>query len=583
MKTEVRVPDIGDFKDVPIIDVAVKVGDTVQKEDPLITLESDKAAMDVPSPYDGVITALDVKVGDKVSEGSLILTMDTKEASQDAPSAVMVNDASAAAPAAPTPAAQPSGPADYDVDTLVLGSGPGGYTAAFRAADLGQRVALVERHERLGGVCLNVGCIPSKAYLHAAKLITEAQEMQAHGVKFGDPALDIDALREWKDAVVQRLTGGLSMLAKQRKIQVVHGVGTFESPHTLLVLTSEGQKRIQFKNAIIACGSRPSKLPGLPYTDQRLMDSTDALRMRDVPNRLLIIGGGVIGLEMACVYDALGSKVTVVEYADGLIPGADRDIIKPLLARISKRYQAIYTKTKVTRLDPTPEGLVAHYESADPSVTAPKPEVFDRVLLAVGRTPNGKDIQAEAAGVYVDERGFIPVNKQQKTNVDHIYAIGDVVGNPMLAHKASCEGKIAAEVISGEDVEFDAQIPSVAYTDPEVAWVGLTETEAKKQGIQIEKASFPWAASGRALTLGRSEGSTKLIFDPVTHRLLGGAIVGAHAGELLGEVCLGVEMGANAEDISLTIHAHPTLSETVMFAAEMAEGTITDLYVPKKK
>ena len=584
MTIEVKVPDIGDFKDVPVIDILVKVGDSVKADESLLTLESDKAAMDIPSPVSGKVAEILVKTGDKVSEGTLIMKFEGAASQPAAAPEKAVAPAQAAPAAASAPKAQTAaGNADIVTETLVLGAGPGGYTAAFRAADLGQKVALVERYDKLGGVCLNVGCIPSKALLHAAKVITEADEMATHGVTFGKPDISIDKLRKWKESVISKLTGGLKALAKQRKVEVVCGVGRFESPTTMLVDTAEGTKRIQFKQAIIASGSKVAKIPGFPYDDPRLIDSTGALELADVPKRLLVIGGGIIGLEMACVYDALGAKVTVVEFADGLIPAADRDIIKPLQRRAAKRYEAIYTKTKVAKLEAKPEGLLATFESADPSKKAPDPQLFDKVLLSVGRTPNGNDINAQAAGIIVNEKGFIPVDKQQRTNVPNIYAIGDVVGNPMLAHKAVYEGKIAAEVISGEQSMFDAQIPSVAYTDPEIAWIGITEEEAAQQGIEIEKASFPWVASGRALSIARDEGITKLLFDKKSKRLLGGAIVGTNAGELLGELGLAIEMGANAEDIAMTIHAHPTLSETAAFAAEMVEGTITDLYMPKKK
>ena len=464
---------------------------------------------------------------------------------------------------------------------MVLGAGPGGYTAAFRAADLGQRVVLVERYPVLGGVCLNVGCIPSKALLHAAKVITEAEEMSHFGITMSKPHIDINALRGWKESVIKKLTGGLTGLAKARKVQTVQGKGTFTSPNTVTVETPEGNKTIAFKNAIIAAGSSVTRIPGFPYDDPRLVDSTGALELRQIPKRMLVIGGGIIGLEMACVYDALGSKVTVVEFADGLIPAADRDMVKPLHKRIEKRYEAIYLKTKVTRLEARANGLLAVFEGEQAPV---EPQLYDMVLLAVGRRPNGKDIAAEKAGVIVNDRGFIPVDKQQKTNVPHIYAIGDICGDPMLAHKATNEAKIAAEVIAGHKVAFDAlTIPSVAYTDPEIAWMGVTETEAKAKGIPFEKASFPWAASGRALAMAREEGVTKLLWDPTTKRIIGAGIVGVNAGELLAETVLAMEMGADLEDLALTVHAHPTLSETPMFAAEMGLGSITDLYIPAKK
>jgi dihydrolipoamide dehydrogenase len=468
---------------------------------------------------------------------------------------------------------------DIDAEVVVLGSGPGGYTAAFRAADLGKRVALVERYPTLGGVCLNVGCIPSKALLHAARVIAEAEEMSHFGVQFTGPTVDVGKLRGWKESVVGRLTKGLAALAKQRKVQVVTGLGKFLGPRLLEVQTAQGKKTLSFDHAIIAAGSQAAKIPGFPYDDTRLMDSTSALELDEIPKRLLVIGGGIIGLEMACVYDALGSKVTVVELLDGLIPGADRDVIKPLHNRIAKRYEAIHLKTKVAKLESLPEGVRATFEGE----RAPAPQVYERVLLAVGRQPNGKAIGAEAAGVIVSERGFISVDRQMRTNVPHIFAIGDIVGEPMLAHKATHEGKLAAEVAAGHQTAFDARaIPSVAYTDPEVAWMGLTETMAKAQGREVEKAVFPWAASGRALATGRDEGLTKLLFDKGTRRLLGAAMVGPNAGELIAETVLALEMGAEAEDIGLTIHPHPTLSETVFFAAEIAAGTITDLHLPKR-
>ncbi|MFN0316578.1 MAG: dihydrolipoyl dehydrogenase [Burkholderiales bacterium] len=585
---EVKVPDIGDYKDVPVIEVFVKPGDVVKAEDSLVTLESDKATMDVPSPADGVVKEVKVKLGDKLAEGSLILLLET---ASDKAATLATTATAPASPSSPLPppSSQPTTPnsspltphaqADLHAQVLVLGSGPGGYTAAFRAADLGKQVVLVERWPSLGGVCLNVGCIPSKALLHSARVIAEAEEMSHFGVKFGAPQVDLNALRGWKDNVVSRLTKGLAGLAKQRKVQVVQGSGRFISSHMLEVDTAEGKKKISFDNAIIAAGSEPARIPGFPYDDERLMDSTGALALKDTPKRLLVIGGGIIGLEMATVYHSLGSKVTVVELLDGLIPGADRDIIKPLHNRVAKRYEAILLKTKVAKLESVKEGIRATFEGEG----APAPQVYDRVLLSVGRRPNGKTINAEAAGVEVTDRGFIPVDKQLHTNVPHIFAIGDIVGEPMLAHKASHEGKTAAEVIAGHKVAFDARtIPSVAYTDPEVAWMGLTETAAKAQGIEYERAAFPWAASGRALTTGRDEGMTKLLFDKNTKRLLGAAIVGPNAGELISETVLALEMGAEAGDIGLTIHPHPTLSETIFFAAEIAEGSITDLYMPKR-
>lgn len=577
---EIKVPDIGDFKEVEVIELLVKPGDTIKPEQSLITVESDKASMEIPSSHGGVVKELKLKIGDKVAEGSLILMLETSDsAAVAAPAASAPAPAPVAAQAAPT-ASSFAGKADIECDTLVLGAGPGGYTAAFRAADLGQKVVLVERFAKLGGVCLNVGCIPSKALLHAAKVITEAEEMAHFGVKMSAPQIELDVLRGWKDGIIGKLTGGLSGLAKARKVQVVQGKASFSSPQTLTVETAEGSKVIAFRHAVIAAGSSVSTIPGFPMDDPRLIDSTGALELRQIPKRMLVIGGGIIGLEMACVYDALGSKVTVVEFADGLIPAADRDMVKPLQKRIEKRYEAIYLKTKVTKLEARADGLLATFEGD----TAPaEPQLYDMVLLAVGRRPNGREIGADKAGVMVNERGFIPVDRQQRTNVPHIFAIGDICGDPMLAHKATNEAKVAAEVIAGHKVEFDAMtIPSVAYTDPEIAWMGLTETEAKAKGVPYEKASFPWAASGRALAMGRDDGVTKLLWDPQTKRIIGAGIVGVNAGELLAETVLAMEMGADLEDLALTVHAHPTLSETPMFAAEMGLGSITDLYIPKK-
>jgi len=600
---EIKVPDIGDFKEVEVIELLVKPGDTVQLEQSLITVESDKASMEIPSSAAGVVKSLLVKIGDKVSEGSSILVLESVEsvASVSAPavstptsiSAALTSSPPSAAAVAPIPSASPaanviaptassfSGSADIECDTLVIGAGPGGYTAAFRAADLGQKVVLVERYPTLGGVCLNVGCIPSKALLHAAKVITEADEMSHFGIKLGKPEIDLNSLRGWKESVIKKLTGGLSGLAKARKVQVVQGKGAFTSSNSLSVETAEGTKTIAFKNAIIAAGSSVVKIPGFPYDDPRLVDSTGALELRQIPKRMLVIGGGIIGLEMACVYDALGSKVSVVEFADGLIPAADRDIVKPLQKRIEKRYEAIMLKTKVTKLEARANGLLASFEGDHAPA---EPQLYDMVLLAVGRRPNGKEIAADKAGVIVNERGFIPVDRQQRTNVPNIFAIGDICGDPMLAHKATNEAKVAAEVIAGHKVAFDAMtIPSVAYTDPEIAWMGITEAEAKAKGIPFEKANFPWAASGRALAMGRDDGMTKLLWDPTTKRIIGAGIVGVNAGELLAETVLAMEMGADLEDLALTVHAHPTLSETPMFAAEMGLGSITDLYIPAKK
>jgi dihydrolipoamide dehydrogenase len=581
---EIKVPDIGGFKDVAVIDILVSPGESIAKDASLITVESDKAAMDIPCSQAGVIEKLLVKVGDKVSEGTPLLMLSLPG---DAPAAEIKPDVAASTPApaavpapppaATTPAAMPAG--DLHVEVLVLGAGPGGYTAAFRAADLGKQVVLVERYPDLGGVCLNVGCIPSKALLHAAKLITETEEMAEHGVSFGKPKVDLDTLRNWKAKdVVAKLTGGLGALAKQRKVTVVQGVAKFTGPNSLEVATAEGTKTISFNNAIIAAGSQAIKLPFQP-DDERVMDSTGALALADVPKRMLVIGGGIIGLEMGTVYDALGSQVTIVELGGQLIPGCDADLVRPLAKRMEKRFAKILLNTGVTGMEAKKDGIQVTLKAGDSSET----QIFDRVLVAIGRRPNGKTIGAEAAGVTVDERGFIAVDKQMRTNVPHIFAIGDIVGQPMLAHKAVHEGKIAAEVIAGHKVEFQALvIPSVAYTDPEVAWAGMTEIEAKTKGIEIEKGAFPWVASGRALSLGRTEGMTKLIMDKETGQVIGAGIVGSHAGELLAEAVLAIEMGATAEDIGLTIHAHPTLSETICFAAEMAEGTITDLLPPRK-
>ena len=559
---EVRVPDIGDFADVPVIEVLVAPGDTVAVEDPLITLESDKATMEVPSPIAGTVGQLAVQVGDKVSEGSLILTL---EPAGDGAGPAAEPAAAAAAPAPAAPPSEPAPEADIRAQVVVLGSGPGGYTAAFRAADLGLDTVLVERYPTLGGVCLNVGCIPSKALLHVARVIAEGEDAAEQGIRFGRPEIDLDGVRGFRDGAVKRLTGGLAGLAKQRKVRVVEGSGRFTGPHTLDV---DGTT-IAFDHCIIAVGSSAARLPGFP-DDPRIMTSTGALALSDVPERLLVVGGGIIGLEMATVYDALGSRVTVVELLDQLIPGCDPDLVKPLHTRISKRYEAIHLGTSVERVEAGDDGLVAHFNG-----TA---ERYDWILVAVGRRPNGATIAAEAAGVQVDERGFIRVDAQMRTNVAHIHAIGDVVGEPMLAHKATHEGKVAAEAIAGHAVAFDVRaIPSVAYTDPEVAWMGLTETEAKAHGVDVETAVFPWAASGRALTIGRSDGLTKLIVEPESRRLLGAGMVGVNAGELVAETVHALEMGADAEDIGLTIHPHPTLSETLGMAAEVATGTITDL------
>jgi dihydrolipoamide dehydrogenase len=573
-KIEVAVPDIGDFDAVPVIEVHVSAGDIVAVDDPLITLESDKATMDVPAPAAGTVVEVKVKVGDTVSTEHPILELRTSEAPP--------TEEQAAAPT-PSPAARPpmTERGDVHAEVLVFGAGPGGYSAAFRAADLGMKVVLVDRGERLGGVCLNVGCIPSKALLHAAKVIAETKEMAANGLSFAEPQIDIDKLRGWKEGVVKRLTGGLAGLAKQRKVEVVRGTGVFTSMNQVQVTADDGSvKTVSFEQAIIAAGSEAVSLPFIPNDDPRVIDSTGALELDDVPQRLLVLGGGIIGLEMATVYSELGAQITVVELMDQLIPGADKDIVTPLTKRITKQYQNIYLKTKVTAVEAADDGLRVRFEGAG----APETETFDKVLVAVGRRPNGRAIGAENAGVRVDEHGYIQVDKQQRTNVPHIFAIGDIVGQPMLAHKATHEGKVAAEVAAGKTSFFDAKvIPSVAYTDPEVAWAGVTENEAKAAGVKYGKGVFPWAASGRSLSLGRDEGITKVLFDESTDRIIGCGIVGPNAGDLIAEAAIAIEMGADAADIGLTIHPHPTLSETIGMAAEAFEGTITDLYLPKKK
>ena len=584
---EVKVPDIGSFKDVEIIEVLVDVGFQIEPEESLITIESDKASMEIPSPLAGTVKQMLVKVGDRVSEGSPILQLEVREKTapsfQLSPAAGGGAGNSSSMPSAFPSAIGKEGRVEIptiETEVVVLGSGPGGYTAAFRAADLGKKVVLVERYANIGGVCLNVGCIPSKALLHTAEIITEAKTFAQHGVRFGEPEIDLDTLRDYKNGVVGKLTTGLKGLAKQRKVQIVQGYGRFTSAYTLEVEAADGSKQsIKFANCIIAAGSSVTKLPFVPWDDARVMDSTDALELPEIPKRLLVIGGGIIGLEMATVYHALGASVSVVELSPGLMPGADRDLVKPLYNRIKGLYEVIYLNTKVTAITPTPEGLVCRFEGQG----APAQDTFDRVLVAIGRSPNGKLIEAGKAGVFVDTRGFIPVDKQMRTNVPHIFAIGDIVGQPMLAHKATHEGKVAAEVIAGHKAYFDAKtIPSVAYTDPEVAWMGKTEEQCKAEGIAYEKGAFPWAASGRSLSIGRSEGLTKVLFDKETHQLIGAGMVGPKAGELIAEAVLALELGADATDIALTIHPHPTLSETFNFAAEVAEGTCTDIYAPKK-
>ncbi|MGC1547275.1 MAG: dihydrolipoyl dehydrogenase [Rhodanobacter sp.] len=606
---EIKVPDIGGHDNVPVIEVLVKAGDSVAKDQSLITLESDKATMEIPSSAAGVIKELKVKVGDELSEGAVIAILEADIASPSplrgegrgegttSPSAISSSGATSNAPASTRPspqsspqkgeeakapqAASSSGKAaDIECKLVVLGSGPGGYTAAFRASDLGVDTVLVERYASLGGVCLNVGCIPSKALLHAAAVIDEAEAMAAHGVSFGAPKIDIDKLRGFKNKVVGQLTGGLASMAKQRKVRTVEGTGTFVSPHELEVQTKDGTKLIRFEYAIIAAGSQSVKLPAFPWDDERIVDSTGALELKDVPKKLLVVGGGIIGLEMATVYGALGSEVTVVEFMDQIIPGADADLIKPLAKRLGGKLKGVHLKTKVVDAKATKKGIEVSYEGE----SIPETSLFDRVLVSVGRSPNGGKIGADKAGVAVTERGFINVDTQMRTNVPHIFAIGDLVGQPMLAHKATHEAKVAAEVVAGQKSHFDARvIPSVAYTDPEIAWVGVTEREAKEKGLKIGVGKFPWVASGRAIGIDRTEGFTKLLFDEATHRVVGGAIVGPHAGDLISEVALAIEMGAEAADIGLTIHPHPTLSESVGMAAEIYEGTITDLYLPKRK
>jgi len=584
MAAEIRLPDIGDFKDVPIIELHIKPGQTVAKEDVIMTLESDKATLDVPAPEAGVIGEVKVKIGDKVSQGALLATYaDGGAAAAEMPAPAVAKptlvDASPA-PAAPQPMpSAAAAKADFECDVLVLGAGPGGYTAAFRAADLGKNVVLVDRRATLGGVCLNVGCIPSKALLHAAKVIDETAEMSPHGISFSAPKIDLDALRGWKEGVVKRLTTGLTGLARQRKVTAITGEGVFTSPHTLAVTTADGDRVIRFSSAIIAAGSEPAA-PGFIPKDARIWDSTAALELRSVPKRLLVLGGGIIGLEMATVYAALGSKITVIEMMDQLMPGADRDVVAPFAKRVERRYEKILLETKVTAVEANPEGVRVAFEGKGGSGE----DVFDAMLVAIGRRPNGAAIGADAAGVQVDGRGFIAVDKQMRTNVPHIFAIGDVVGQPMLAHKATHEGKVAAEAASGHRSAFDAKvIPAVAYTDPEVAWVGVTETEAKAKGLKFGKAVFPWAASGRSLSLGRDEGLTKTLWDEESGRLIGCGIVGPNAGDLIAEAALAIEMGCDAEDIGLTVHPHPTLSETFAMSAEAFAGTLTDLYMPKKK
>ena len=578
------LPDVGNFEQLEIIEVLIAPGQSINAEDSMITLESDKATMEIPAPKAGTIEQVLVKVGDRVSKGSPIATLKTTatEAPAAAASAAKAPSLSASHSAAPAPtAATPTATPDLQCEVLVLGAGPGGYTAAFRAADLGKKVILVERDDRLGGVCLNVGCIPSKALLHVSNILNETRDMAAHGISFAEPRIELDKLRSFKDGVINKLTGGLAQLAKQRQVTVVHGEGQFSGSHQLSVTAADGSvQTIGFEHAIIAAGSRPVKLPFIPHDDPRVIDSTGALALADIPARLLVIGGGIIGLEMAQVYAALGSKITIVELADTIIPGADKDLTRPLLKDLKKRYENIYLGAKVTAVSAEPDGLRVTFEGG----SAPAQDRFDKILVAVGRVPNGKLIQAETAGIQVDQRGFIPTDARMQTNLPHIFAIGDIVGQPMLAHKAVHEGKVAAEVISGHKSAFTPiTIPSVAYTDPEIAWAGKTEEQLKAEGIAYEKGAFPWAASGRSLSLGRDEGITKALFAADNHRLLGVGIVGPNAGELIAEAVLALEMGADMSDLALTIHPHPTLSETLGFAAEMAEGTITDLLPQKKR
>jgi len=578
--TPLTVPELGDFSDVEVIEVLVSAGDKVSVEDSLITLETDKATMDVPASAAGTILTVNVAVGDKVNAGDVVATVEVTDEVETVSTMVIDPEEQkkilAAAAASAGHAEVPAPETDHFADLVVIGAGPGGYTAAFRAADLGLQVILVEKSPFLGGVCLNVGCIPSKALLHAAKVIDEAEAMAGHGVIFGKPEIDADALRAWKNKVVDRLTGGLTQLAKQRKVQVIQGTAVFGSPNHLVL---DNDETIGFHHCIIAAGSEPARLPGLP-DDPRIVDSTGALELDPIPERLLVVGGGIIGLEMACVYSALGSSVTVVELMDQLMPGTDPDLVRPFFKFVGNRYDKIMLGTKVAGMQATNAGIDVLFEKGDEQ----SGDTFDKVLISIGRRANGDKLDAAKAGVAVDERGIIAVNKQMQTNVPHIFAIGDLAGGPMLAHKATHEAKVAAEVAAGEKSAFDARtIPSVAYTDPEIAFVGLTESEAKAAGIDYEKAVFPWAASGRALSLGRDEGLTKLLFDKSSGRVLGGGIVGPNAGDLIAEIALAVEMGADATDISLTIHPHPTLSETVAFAAEAFDGTLTDLYLPKKK
>lgn len=589
---EVKVPDIGDFKDVAVIELLVKPGDTIKVDQSLITVESDKASMEIPSTHAGVVKELKLKLGDKISQGSAVLMLEADgaaTAAAPAPSPTPAAAPAAAASAAPAPAAASyAGGADIECDMLVLGAGPGGYSAAFRAADLGMKVVLVERYATLGGVCLNVGCIPSKALLHVAAVMDEVSHMADLGIDFGAPKVDIDKLRAHKSKVVGKLTGGLQAMAKMRKVTVVRGYGEFVDPHHVKVDETSGDaqvktgasKTIKFKNAVIAAGSQAVRLPFFP-NDPRIVDSTGALELRDTPKKMLIVGGGIIGLEMGTVYSTLGARLDVVEMLDGLMQGADRDLVKVWQKMNTPRFDKIMLKTKTVGAEATPQGIKIKFEDSEGKTSE---ATYDLVLQAVGRTPNGKKIGADKAGVIVGDRGYIPVDVQMRTNVPHIFAIGDIVGQPMLAHKAVHEAHVAAEVASGDTkAQFDARvIPSVAYTDPEVAWVGLTEEQAKAQGVKVKKGLFPWTASGRAIANGRDEGFTKLLFDEETHRIVGGGIVGTHAGDMIGEIALAIEMGADAVDIGKTIHPHPTLGESIGMAAEVAHGSCTDLPPARK-
>ncbi len=609
---EVKVPNIGDFKEVEVIEMMVKVGDTIKVDQSLITVESDKASMEIPSSHAGVIKELKIKVGDKVAEGTLLLMLEegsgAAEATAAPAAAASAPAAAAAAPAAPAaPAAAPAAPAavapapspaavaapaadayagkvDVECDLMVLGGGPGGYSAAFRAADLGLNTVLVERYATLGGVCLNVGCIPSKALLHVAAVIDEAAAMSSHGVTFAAPKIDIDQVRAYKDKVISKMTGGLAGMAKGRKVPVVQGTGQFVGAHHIEVTALDGSKQvIKFKQAIIAAGSSVVKLPFVPV-DPRIVDSTGALTLPFIPKRMLVIGGGIIGLEMATVYSTLGARIDVVEMLDGLMQGADRDMVKVWQKFNEKRFDKIMTKTRTVAVEALPEGIKVSFEAVEAGAVAPEAQVYDLVLVAVGRSPNGKKLDAHKAGVAVTDRGFIEADGQMRTNVPHIFAIGDLIGQPMLAHKAVHEGHVAAEAAAGHKAWFDAKvIPSVAYTDPEVAWVGITEDEAKAKGIKLEKGMFPWAASARAVANGRDEGFTKLLFDAETHRIVGGGIVGTHAGDMIGEIALAIEMGSDGTDIGKTIHPHPTLGESIGLAAEVYEGVCTDMPPPRKR